>query len=147
MARLGGIGFVGFVSLALWVYCIFDVIATEDSLIRNLRKPLWLMIVIFLPTIGALAWLILGRPMYAGFMPGDTRSRAPRRILGPDDDPDWSPGRGSAYPPAPAPPTDPRDSPAARERRLQEREAELERRERELEERQRGTDEGPAEPD
>ena len=145
MLRLGGYGFFGLVTLALWVYCIFDVIATDDSLMRNLRKPLWLMIVIFLPTIGALAWLVLGRPMYAGFMPGDTRSRAPRRVLGPDDDPNWSPGRGSAYPPARSatPPPAPAESDAVRERRLQEREADLERRMRELEARERG-EEPPA---
>jgi hypothetical protein len=38
--------------MLLWIYCIFDVIASEESLIRNLPKTMWLVIVIFVPTIG-----------------------------------------------------------------------------------------------
>ena len=68
-------GFVPLVLLALWVYCILDVIATDDSLARNLPKGMWLLIVIFLPDIGSLAWLLLGRPLYAGWRPGDTNRR------------------------------------------------------------------------
>jgi hypothetical protein len=90
-------------ALGLWVYCIFDVIATEEMLIRNLPKTVWLLIVLFVPTVGALAWLLLGRPLYAGFRPGDTSPRRPSRpVRGPDDDPGWRPpprdedGDGSA---------------------------------------------------
>lgn len=90
MARLLGFGFVPLVLLALWVYCIFDVIAADDTLIRNLPKGMWLLIVIFLPDIGSLAWLALGRPLYAGWRPGDTASRPPpRRALGPEDRSDF----------------------------------------------------------
>jgi Phospholipase_D-nuclease N-terminal len=96
---VGG-GLIALLVLALWVYCIFDVIATSEALMRNLPKVLWLVIVIFLPTIGSLAWLLLGRPERAGFAPGDTKYRpesrgrqidpTPRqstRTIAPDDDP------------------------------------------------------------
>ena len=86
MARLLGFGVVPLVLLALWLYCIFDVIASDETLIRNLPKVMWLVIVIFLPDIGSLAWLALGRPLYAGWRPGDTARRSPpRRALGPED--------------------------------------------------------------
>ncbi len=86
MARLLGMGFVPLLLLALWAYCVFDVIASDDALIRNLPKGMWLVIVIFLPDIGSLAWLALGRPLYAGWRPGDTSSRPPpRRVQGPED--------------------------------------------------------------
>ncbi len=55
-------GLVAFVVFGLWLYCLYDVITTEESLIRNLPKFAWLMIVIILFDIGALAWLLLGRP-------------------------------------------------------------------------------------
>ena len=55
-------GFVAFVVFGLWLYCIYDVITTEEVHIRNLPKMAWLFIVIFLFDIGALAWLLLGRP-------------------------------------------------------------------------------------
>jgi hypothetical protein len=56
-------GLIPVLMLALWIYCIFDVIASDDVLIRNLPKGMWLLIVIFLPDVGSLAWLLLGRPL------------------------------------------------------------------------------------
>jgi hypothetical protein len=89
---LYGGGLFALIALGLWIYCIFDVISTEESQARNLPKIMWLLIVIFVPTVGSIAWLILGRPSGAGFAPGDrsartgSRQRTPR-ALGPDDDP------------------------------------------------------------
>ena len=57
---IGGIVGIGF--LVLWIYCIFDVITTDDAIIRHLPKLVWLLIVFFLPDIGSLLWLGLGRP-------------------------------------------------------------------------------------
>lgn len=78
--------------MALLVFCVLDCIATDSSLVRNLPKSLWIMLIIFLPTIGSVAWLLLGRPEKTRFYPGDTRSlptpqARPKRPLGPDDDP------------------------------------------------------------
>lgn len=89
MLRLGVPGLLGTILIGLWIYCILDVIATEAVLMRNLPKSGWLFIVIFIPDIGSIAWLTLGRPPFAGWRPGDTNQRsAPRpRVLGPDDDP------------------------------------------------------------
>ncbi|MGH2752971.1 MAG: PLD nuclease N-terminal domain-containing protein [Actinomycetota bacterium] len=95
-----GGGLVALVLLAFWIYCIVDVIATDETLIRNLPKLVWLLIVIFLPTVGSIVWLLLGRPQRAGFAPGDSGYRAEPRggrvdrraprslgIIAPDDDP------------------------------------------------------------
>jgi hypothetical protein len=117
MYRLLGFGIVPLVVFALWIYCIFDVIATEETLIRNLSRGLWLLLVIFLPTIGSVAWLALGRPLNAAWRPGSTRSRpAPPRIRGPEDMPDFPTSRTEDE----------------RERRLREWEDDLRRRERNL---------------
>ena len=96
--------------------CIFDVIATDETLVRSLPKMAWLFIVIVLPDIGSIAWLALGRPQFAGWRPGDTEGRATRRVVGPEDRPDFSPSGGG-----------PRDTD-----RLQAWEADLQRREQEL---------------
>ena len=87
-----GGGLFALAALALWVYCILDVISTDQSLMRNLPKIVWLLIVIFIPTVGSIAWLLAGRPQGAGFAPGDTTRRGSRQdrppsALGPDDDP------------------------------------------------------------
>jgi hypothetical protein len=55
-------GIVGLVVLAFWLYCVLDVITTDEAQIRNLPKMAWVFIVIFLVEIGAIAWLIAGRP-------------------------------------------------------------------------------------
>ncbi|MDQ1497738.1 MAG: hypothetical protein QOI86_1078 [Actinomycetota bacterium] len=128
-------GLIPVLLLALWIYCIFDVIAGDDVLIRNLPKGMWLLIVIFLPDIGSLAWLLLGRPLYAGWRPGDTTRRAPRRAIGPEDRDDFpiGPARPSrpleARPPEPRPVESREDQLAAWEQQLRRREEELRRRE------------------
>ncbi|HET9444358.1 MAG TPA: PLD nuclease N-terminal domain-containing protein, partial [Acidimicrobiales bacterium] len=91
MSLLFGRGIVGVVLLAFWIWAILDVIATEERLIRNLPKFAWLMLVIFLSSIGALAWVLLGRPAGAGWRPGDTAPRPARRAYGPEDSPRWDP--------------------------------------------------------
>lgn len=54
--------------LGLWIYSIFDVIASDASLVRNLPKSTWLIIVVLLGVIGVgpLAWIFLGRPRADG---------------------------------------------------------------------------------
>jgi hypothetical protein len=102
-------GALGVALFALWLYCILDVIASDETLIRNLPKILWLIIVIILPDVGSVAWLLLGRPPRAGLMPGDTGYRQPRstgssgsgldhpsrrrpRAVGPEDSPQFMEG-------------------------------------------------------
>ena len=89
---LYGEGLFGLAVIALWVWAIFDVITTDESLCRNLPKSAWLLIVLFFSVIGSLAWLILGRPENAGWAPGDTRPRSsPVRARGLEDSARWDP--------------------------------------------------------
>lgn len=89
MVAFGGI--VGFLIFALWIWAIFDCISTDASLCRNLPKGVWLILVIFLPTIGSLAWLLLGRPERAGWRPGSTQySGHPGNPLGLEDHPRYT---------------------------------------------------------
>ena len=61
MTVLGGAGSV--MALVLIVYCVLNIITTPEDQIRNLPKLLWLVLVIFLPLIGSVAWLVAGRPL------------------------------------------------------------------------------------
>jgi hypothetical protein len=56
-------GVAGLVVLALWLYCVLDAITADEASVRNLPKLAWVFIVIFLFEIGAVAWLIAGRPL------------------------------------------------------------------------------------
>ena len=126
MIRFLGGGLIGLLLLGVWIYCIFDVIAAESTLVRNLPKAGWLLIVVLLPSIGSIAWLVLGRPQFAGWRPGGAGARPPRRTVGPEDLPSF--------------PTS-RSSPDADER-LQAWEDDLHRREEELRRRQEGDGDG-----
>ena len=48
--------------VALWIFCLVDVIVSKEDECRNLPKLLWLLIVLMLPDIGSVLWLIVGRP-------------------------------------------------------------------------------------
>ncbi len=116
---LYGGGLAALLTIVLWVYCIFDIIATDEALMRNMPKIFWLIIVIVIPIIGSVAWLLLGRPPNAGFAPGDTTLRPPpkpRGPIGPEDSPDFL------------------KSLDERSKKLRDWEADLRRRERELRE-------------
>lgn len=115
MIRLAGGGLIGLALIALWIYCILDVISTDEILMRHLPKMAWLVIVVILADIGSIAWLALGRPAFAGWRPGDTTGRQTRRVVGPEDRPDFPSSRSSAE-----------------KDRLEAWQADLERREREL---------------
>jgi hypothetical protein len=54
-------GTLALVMLALWVFCIIDVITTPESDVRNLPKMAWLFIVLILPDVGSIVWLVAGR--------------------------------------------------------------------------------------
>ncbi len=54
--------FFGFLVLALWIYCLVDVISRSDGEIRNLPKLWWILLVLFFPLAGSVAYLVAGRP-------------------------------------------------------------------------------------
>ena len=58
---LGG-GVLGLVTLALVVYCLFDIATSRSSDVRLLPKPVWFPVVLLLPLAGSVLWLALGRP-------------------------------------------------------------------------------------
>jgi hypothetical protein len=81
----GGIVFV--VLFLFWLWALLDCIATDSSLCRNLPKPVWIILVLILADIGALVWLLLGRPEKSSWRPGSTDYSAPRRPVGIEDSP------------------------------------------------------------
>ena len=64
---LFGGGIFALAAIALWIFCIIDAITTDEVEMRNLPKMVWLLIVIFLGSIGGIAWLIAGRPQGKSF--------------------------------------------------------------------------------
>lgn len=55
-------GALGLALFCLWVFCLIDVITTDESLTRNLQKMWWVVVVLLLFDVGAVLWLVAGRP-------------------------------------------------------------------------------------
>ncbi len=96
---------VGLVMFAVWLFAVLDVITTDEMLIRNLPKVVWLFLVVLIPPVGVIAWFAGGRPVGAGLRPGTTRSRPTRtwqdrpRARGVEDRDDWRPDTHPSPPP------------------------------------------------
>jgi hypothetical protein len=122
-------GVVGLAFLALWIFCIVDVITTPEDRVRNLPKLVWLLLVVLLVDAGSIAWLVAGRSW------GATGASVPR-AGGATFRPTWGPTRGEGAQPAPRAtrPTNPDDDEEfldtlrarAEDQRRQAREAEQE---------------------
>jgi hypothetical protein len=70
------------VALAVFtVYTVIDVAMSNRHAVRAIPKWSWILVVLFLPVIGAGLWFWIGRPR---------KQRANgRRFTAPDDDPDF----------------------------------------------------------
>jgi hypothetical protein len=118
-------GIVAVAFLLFWIWALLDCIATDSAMVRNLPKLMWILLVLILPVIGALAWLLLGRPEKADWRPGSSDYASPRRPVGVEDSPRYS------------------TTPIITDRRSRELDAELERWERQQRERGESTGEDP----
>ena len=61
------------VPLVLGVFCLIEAISSRDDEVRHLSRVWWILLILFFPFVGSIAWLAAGRPV-----------RAPRR-LGPHE--------------------------------------------------------------
>jgi len=87
-------GVAGFLLVAVWIYCVVDVITRDKSQVRSLPKLVWLPIVVLLGPIGAVLWLIAGRAKESTQPDGVPDDGPPRIGPNPDDDEDFLRGVG-----------------------------------------------------
>lgn len=109
--------------VAVTIYALVDAVRADDADVRVMPKPYWVTLVILFPVLGALAWLIWGRPVpdqpnwWEALARGRFGTRAtPGRDSAPDDDPGFlaalddpvrKRGRRPTPPPSSGPPTRP----------------------------------------
>lgn len=85
---------LGIVGFALWVFCLVDAIGSPADRIRHLPKVAWILLILFFPFIGSIAWLVAGRPQR-----GAARRSAHEREV--PQFPEYDrPGRAAAVDPA-----------------------------------------------
>jgi hypothetical protein len=81
------------VALGVWLFCLFDVLTTDEADVRGLPKFGWFLIVLLGLWVGAALWAALGRPRPAPAdirtWPGAETPPPPDLARGPDDDPEF----------------------------------------------------------
>jgi hypothetical protein len=78
-------GLLVLISLALVLYSFIDCARREDFELQRLPKWGWLLVIFFTGSFGAIAFLVLGRTPRSG----NGGAKAKKRVLPPDDDPDF----------------------------------------------------------
>lgn len=71
------------IAALLTIYCVVEVAQADPDEVRALPRWMWATIIIVLPVIGAIAWLLWGRPRRSQI------DRSKYRPIAPDDDPDF----------------------------------------------------------
>lgn len=73
---------------AFTLYATFDAGLADASRVRNLPKPVWVILALVVPILGAVLWFTMGRPrkQRRGGKPGSAQRNRP---VAPDDDPDF----------------------------------------------------------
>ncbi|EPR76794.1 membrane protein [Leifsonia rubra CMS 76R] len=52
---------IAFAVFAMMVFVLIDIILIDETQIRNLGRIKWILVAVFLPLIGSLFWLTMGR--------------------------------------------------------------------------------------
>jgi hypothetical protein len=81
------------IAVALAVYALFSCVQTRAKDVPYLPKLVWLVLIVFAPFVGPVAWLLVLRaqgpqPQRAP-VAGRSAPRRPTRPVAPDDDPDF----------------------------------------------------------
>jgi Phospholipase_D-nuclease N-terminal len=83
MVRLYLLIFV--VQIALAAIALISCLSAEEEEIRALPRIAWVLIILFFPLVGSIAWFLAGKPAKTG---GGSYAEPPRPTA-PDDDPDF----------------------------------------------------------
>jgi hypothetical protein len=91
LLKLGGLFFI--ISVLFWLWAIFDSLTCDEKRVRNLPRWGWVVVILIFVELGALAWVLFGRPRDGKLVPGGQQRLGGRpaggRPVGPDDDPDF----------------------------------------------------------
>lgn len=84
--------------IGLIVWCLIEAIQAPGGRIRNLPKWAWILLILFVPYVGPVAWLVAGRPAMSSAgrqvpWPSTQTAGFPEyerpRAVAPDDDPEF----------------------------------------------------------
>ena len=78
-------GFLFIAALAIVLFAFIDCARRDETEIQKLPKWGWLLVILFTGSIGSIIYLVIGRSALTKF----PKKKPQKRILPPDDDPDF----------------------------------------------------------
>ena len=67
-----------FAAIVLDIFAVIDIVLIDKNRVRAFPKPVWILIVVAVPLVGAILWFVVGRQW---------GSRSQQQTVAPDDDP------------------------------------------------------------
>jgi hypothetical protein len=98
--------------LVFAVLALISCLSAEEGEVRGLPRLLWVLVILLFPLLGSIAYFFAGRPVSRAAKAG--RVRPARRVIAPDDDPEFLRRIGGSHPPNHKPrpePGKPEDAP------------------------------------
>lgn len=78
--------FIIIADIILTAAALISCLSAEDEEIRALPRVVWVVIILLVSPVGAIAWFFAGRERPGGGLPDSDR---PHRTIAPDDDPEF----------------------------------------------------------
>ncbi len=74
-------------AIGVAVYALIDCVRTDESQVKALPRSLWLIFIAFVPLVGPITWLVIGRQRADA--PPPPRVQRPKGLVAPEDDPEF----------------------------------------------------------
>ena len=57
--------YLGLITVLVMIVALVDIVGSDESAIRGVPRPAWILLVVAVPLAGSVVWLVAGRPRAA----------------------------------------------------------------------------------
>ena len=57
--------YLGLITVLVMIAALVDIVGSDESAIRGLPRPAWILLVVAVPLAGSVVWVVAGRPRAA----------------------------------------------------------------------------------
>lgn len=57
--------YLGLITVLVMIVALVDIVGSDESAIRGLPRPAWILLVVAVPLAGSVVWVVAGRPRAA----------------------------------------------------------------------------------
>lgn len=81
-----GVPYLGLITVLVMIVALVDIVGSDESAIRGLPRPAWILLVVAVPLVGSVVWLVAGRPRaaFSGRVGDGADDPTPEKSAGPD---------------------------------------------------------------